>query len=296
MPEARVLLPCLNSGAKKFEVCIFLAALEPFWESESHVVLDFTNCSFLSAEGAAIVSIFKLSRNSARRTTAVDWGTVYPSVAKQLGRWKLASLFGKDDHPWTDNAIPLFHQPCLDSKALLGYICSHITPSTKMPAMTPNLLKEVQKSLCELFQNVFAHSCSSCGGIAIGQFYPRLKQVQICISDGGLGIARKVLDAGVALPSAGHALSWALEEGNTTRKKVLRPGGPHVPGGLGLFFLRKFVKTNQGNLRVVANKGFLFQAAEKFSIADMPVEFPGTLVQLNFNVRSDVTYKLVSDQ
>jgi len=38
-----------------------------------------------------------------------------------------------------------------------------------MPAMTPDLQREINKALCELLVNILEHASSSCGGLAIGQ-------------------------------------------------------------------------------------------------------------------------------
>ena len=52
-----------------------------------------------------------------------------------------------------------------------------------MPTMTPELVKKTNTSLCELFTNIFEHAESPCGGLAIGQYYPNVKQVQFCVCD-----------------------------------------------------------------------------------------------------------------
>jgi anti-sigma regulatory factor (Ser/Thr protein kinase) len=156
-----------------------------------------------------------------------------------------------------------------------------------MPAMTPQLAKEVQRSLCELFANIFVHANSPCGGLAIGQFYPKKRQIQICVCDGGIGIVRRVQDAGYGMSSPGEALAWALEEGTTTRSDASGP-----PGGLGLFLLREFVKLNGGALRVVANNGYLCLEAGRPNPQSLPVEFPGTLFQVKLNIRDDVVYTI----
>ena len=37
-----------------------------------------------------------------------------------------------------------------------------------MPAMTPQLVRKTNSSLCELFVNIFEHAHSPCGGLAVG--------------------------------------------------------------------------------------------------------------------------------
>ena len=156
-----------------------------------------------------------------------------------------------------------------------------------MPEMMPSLTKEVQRSLCELFANVFHHADSPCGGVAIGQLYPNAKKVQICVCDAGIGIVRRVEGAGYTFPKSADALAWSLEEGTTTRTA---PTGP--PGGLGLFLLREFVKLNGGSLRIIANDGYLCQESGILRLETLSEELPGTLFQFSFLIRDDVVYTL----
>ena len=59
------------------------------------ITLDFSGCTFLSDSGAAVLASFKIRRDRRSLRTAIDWSTVPPAVARQLRRWKLASLFDR---------------------------------------------------------------------------------------------------------------------------------------------------------------------------------------------------------
>jgi hypothetical protein len=287
MASPRIVLPCVNTWSGLGEISRFLAALGPHWHATPEVVLDFSACGFLSAEGAVLLATFKLRRRSDGRKTEIDWATVPSDVYKQLGRWKLTELFERECYPWTDNAIPLFHQAKLDPRQLVEYTCTWVQPGRNMPVMTGPLTKQVQKSFCELFLNVFHHAASPCGGVAIGQLYPNVKQVQICVCDAGSGMVQKIRRAGLTFPKPANALAWSLAEGTTTRND---PSGP--PGGLGLFLLREFVKLNGGSLRIIANRGYLCQEAGNLTLETLSEEMPGTLFQFKFLIRDDVVYTL----
>lgn len=289
MPSPRIALPCVNTWCGPWEIGRFLTALEPYWDHARNVVLDLSTCQFLSAEGAAMLAAFKLRREAQGRQTELDWDTVNGGVATQLGRWQLNEHFGRHPFPWRGNAVPIFHQTRLEPRALVEYVVRFVQSGQHMPAMTAPLVKEVQRSFCELFQNVFAHSESPFGGLAIGQLYPNVKYVQICVCDGGVGIVHRVHGAGHATQSPGHALAWALQEGTTTRSN---PKGP--PGGIGLFLLREFAKVNGGSLRVIANDGYLCQEPNGETRECLSADFFGTLIQLKFMIRDDVIYTLSS--
>jgi hypothetical protein len=149
--------------------------------------------------------------------------------------------------------------------------------------MTPELIKRTNNSLCELFTNVFEHAMSRSGGLALGQYYPNKKQVQFCVCDTGIGLARKVQSAGYCMYCCGAAIEWALQEGHTTRLG---------PGGLGLYVLREFVKANGGTLRILAYTGHFHQKGAHNMAESLDVSFPGTFVQLGLLIRPREVYTI----
>jgi hypothetical protein len=106
----RVYLKSVHLGDNLRDVTVLLSTLGPLWNDVTHVVLDLKSCSFLNAEGAAILSAFVVHRRVWGGCTQIDWETVRDEVKRQLGRWRVTELFGRDNFPWTDNAIPLLHQ------------------------------------------------------------------------------------------------------------------------------------------------------------------------------------------
>jgi hypothetical protein len=271
-----------NQGLQRF-----LGRLSPFWAGCPGAVLDFTECNFLSAVGAAILAAFALKRESEGGYTLVDWSTVDGKLLKQLGRWNLNELFGRENLPWTDNAIPLLHQHKLDGANVIGYISTVLRSGHNMPSMTDDLVKRTNGSLCELFLNVFQHSESACGGIAIGQFYPIKKQVQFCVCDGGVGLVKKVHKAGFVQQSGWAAIRWALNEGTSTKSAT---DGP--PGGLGLYILEEFVKKNGGSLRIIANDAYYDRRGLADAAGALDAPYPGTLVQVSLLIRENEVYTI----
>ncbi|MGA7497366.1 MAG: hypothetical protein WBX00_11615 [Isosphaeraceae bacterium] len=197
----------------------------------------------------------------------------------------MTELFGRENFPWTDNAIPLLHQEWLDGPSVIEYIGTVIRAGENMPAMTPYLQMEINKALCELFVNIFEHASSPCGGLAIGQYYPIKKQVQFCVCDVGVGLVRKVQSAGFGLNCCGDAIRWALQEGNSTKQG---------PNGLGLYLLQDFVRVNGGCLRILANTGHYHQKEAHTIAESLGVSFPGTLIQLGLLIRSGEVYTIRS--
>jgi hypothetical protein len=114
--SVRIMLPLLDLRSETWGWTSFLIAPSPHWTANQDVILDLGKCGFLSADGSAVLTAFALKRRNWGATTRLDHPTVPPDLRKQLGRWRLAELFRLDNPPWTDNAIPLFHQTRLDSK------------------------------------------------------------------------------------------------------------------------------------------------------------------------------------
>lgn len=287
MSDVKICLPSLGLYPKAEDWVRFLSPLETHWLSEQIVRIDFSACGFLSAEGAAILAAFVLHRRLVGGETHVESGTGSYDLHRQLGRWQLSELFGQPRFPWTDNAIPLLHQERLDGLAVEGYISTAIRAGDNMPAMTPELVRETNRSLCELFANVFEHSYSQIGGLAIGQYYPVKKQIQFCVCDAGMGLVAKVQEAGYARYSSGAAIRWALAEGHSTKSG---------PGGLGLFMLQEFVKANGGYLRILANDGYYEQRGSADRAYSLQKSFPGTLIQIGLLIRPDEVYTISDEE
>jgi phage terminase large subunit-like protein len=56
-------LPRLDKWADHDQIAAFIAAVNPHWHADEDVTLEFSRCSFLSAEGAALLAAFKLHRS-----------------------------------------------------------------------------------------------------------------------------------------------------------------------------------------------------------------------------------------
>jgi hypothetical protein len=71
-------------------------------------------------------------------------------------------------------------------------------------------------------------------------------------------------------------IEWSLQKGNSTLNK------PN--SGLGLFFLREFIKINRGNFQIISNKGFFGHinspTEEKVTLNNF---IEGTLINIRIN-------------
>lgn len=248
------------------------------------VTLEFSHCTFLSDAGAAVLASFKLRRDRHALRTAIDWTTVPSDVARQLQRWRVASLFGERDG-WSENSVPLFHQTELDLKALVRHVDSEIM--ARMPEMTAELAKRTRYAVCEVFTNIFSHSHSNPGGLLIGQVYPNDHQFELCVCDVGVGLVRRVQRFGHGLGSPIDAIRWALERGTSTLSTQRRPSG------LGLFVLRRFVQTANGRFELYANNGCFTEIHGREGGRTTDAPFRGTLLRMRLQSTPGVVYDLL---
>jgi len=280
-----VYIPAFHKNASAHDISWFLGQIAPCWKLKGRVILDFSRCVFLSAEGAALIASAILRRAEDGARTDVDRSTIGPKILRQLRRWGMSRSLGIGDSCAPDTAIPMLHQREKMPVELVQYVERNVQVGQRMPQMSPPLAKEVRKAFCELFLNVFEHADSPIGGLTLGQYYPTVNEVQVCICDAGLRLATQVLQSKAGPKVASDAVTWALRRGTTTRAGR--------PGGLGLYLLTELVKINGGTMRIIANGSFLSQSGAGTAVETLSNEFPGTCFQVKFLLRDDVVYHLV---
>jgi hypothetical protein len=147
-----------------------------------------------------------------------------------------------------------------------------------IPSLSSDLNKKIVKNIWEIIQNALIHSENKCGISVCGQFYPKRNYFEVAFSDFGIGIPNKV-SSFMKLKKLNNDcdyIEWALHRGNSTL------GKPN--SGLGLYFLREFIKINQGNFQIISGNGFFGHinapTEEKISLAD---RIDGTLVNMRIN-------------
>ena len=124
----------------------------------------------------------------------------------------------------------------------------------------------------------------SCGEFIAGDSYPTL---DMTIVNCGTTIHERVRTylrvKGIEQVNSCESLLWAIEEGNTTKD---------VPGGLGLYMIKDFIRRNGGGLQIIsADAMFEYRDGEAFTTI-LDNYFPGTIVNMKFNVNDKKIYYL----
>lgn len=147
-----------------------------------------------------------------------------------------------------------------------------------MDNINTGLKDKIQESIIELYMNIIQHAdtefVSTCG-----QFFPRSKKLIFSIGNLGNTFFDKI-STKIGISESCDCIEWALEKSNSTKD---------VPGGIGLYTFREFVRANRGQIQIVSDRGFYeeFYHKEKGIVIKKRLlehKFPGTIVTLMINL------------
>jgi anti-sigma regulatory factor (Ser/Thr protein kinase) len=165
----------------------------------------------------------------------------------------------------------------------IGYLYQTMVPWIAQRLKTTAIaLATVRVCLEEIFHNISDHS-----GVDVGcvhaQHFPKLKQIEIAISDFGLGIPNNVWKVRPGISSS-DALALAIQEGFTTKSNVRNRGA-------GLAVLMKYVTLrNKGVVLITSGKGNVSAVERggqlKITARERPSLYPGTLIRVILNTDS----------
>lgn len=142
-----------------------------------------------------------------------------------------------------------------------------------MPEMKTTLLEH----FLEIFANIQTHANTEGPVFACGQFYPKTNRLKFTLVDIGVGFLDPIMKfTNSQVSSASDAITWALQEKNTTKADA--------PGGMGLSYLNSFCCENNHGFQIVTS-GTCW-TNEKTLVNFWPVSnFPGTAISLDFLCR-----------
>jgi hypothetical protein len=152
--------------------------------------------------------------------------------------------------------------------------------------------KEIIRSIFEIYSNAIIHG--DCEDVfSCGQFYPTKTppRIDFTIVDVGKTIKKNVVDFIGKSISGIEAIQWALEDFNTTKPKE-----KNIPGGLGLKLICDFARLNKGKIHIVSAEGCWQFNRGKEENFTMKHPFPGTLVNLEFNLDDKSFYFLKKEE
>lgn len=252
----------------------------------SRLELDFSQVGFFDANMAAPLGA--MLAQVADRFNAIEVVNVPEMVERILRKNGFLTHYR---YPALDDSnrttIPFRRLQRSDEGLFSDYVQRHLR-GKGIPQMSNGLGKLFKKKIFEVFQNAVIHSESELGIFVCGQFFPQKQRLDLTIVDAGIGIRENVRRFLGTKISSVAAISWALQEGHSTKI------GPQ-PGGLGLKFLQDFVRLNKGRIQIASRFGFYEFDNGRESFAKMAADFPGTAVTIEINTADTTSYVLASE-
>ena len=186
---------CVNSADTSLESSPILALcsrpnLDVLSDARS-VILDLSECSFITAsQMVALAIIGKHFRKIGGRTQITNPPS---SVERYISRMNLYRHLGQSHpenfarHNSAGKFVPLMTVDNQDSanaatSSFVDVIASQLNLDRSVPDM-------MNYSLGEVLDNILQHSLSAFGGVVSAQYFPKLGYVEMCVADGGRGIA-----------------------------------------------------------------------------------------------------------
>jgi hypothetical protein len=256
--------------------------------TDNHLELDFQDCNFLSHVGVAFLGglVYHTEKQGGKLT--FKWDTLTDKIRTNLDQNGFLSSFGEGSQPWHGNSVPYRKDDKQDEGVIMDYLLNRWLGKGWVN-ISPSLRNLIAGKVWEIYANAFEHSQSSIGVFSCGQHYPNKKELHLTIVDFGQGIPYNVQSmAENSLLDPAQSIEWALKPGNTTARST-------IGRGMGLDFLQNFISSNQGNLKIFSNKGYVNIKDNEVISEIRSVNFKGTLI--NIALKCDESYyRLASEE
>ena len=199
----------------------------------------------------------------------------------------VSTLFQKTDEKidLENDVIPYFEIEKSDynvqNKNVLSYIQHYILLATHVPSISEQVKNLLQDAILEFFDNAFIHT--DCERVfACGKWNRSEKAFYLTIVNLGKTFQENVTEFLHKDVSPENAIKWAMVRGNTTKVGDT--------GGLGLSVITEFVEKNEGEFLLISGNGALCMHGKKPSYERTLGFFPGTFVNLVFNLSDPKRY------
>jgi hypothetical protein len=272
-------VPTINDEPKDFD-CLF-QLWQQVQDDANEIIFDFSKCYFLRQNAVAFLGGLARLIESRGGKVIFDWDTVKRHVCMNLKQNGFLYAFNGAEEPWQGNSIPYREDLSQDRDGLIHYLAEQWL-GRDWVHISDYLRALIVGITWEIYANAFEHGQTDIGVFSCGQYYPKLRELNLTVVDFGVGIPHNVRDFRKIhnLP-AEQALQWAFQEGTTTRTG-------NVTGGIGLDYLKKFVHINKGKLQILSHDGCATIDEKQEVYENKQTFFGGTLV--NITLLCDESY------
>jgi hypothetical protein len=275
----------IESNHKGYEFFIdFYQKIESLLLKE--IALDFNNTGWFEANLLAILgALLNRTENELNTVKILNLNSTLESLFQ---RNQFLSHFGGFNlQDFYQTTVKYTKFKAIDEKLFKYYLDTELLSQKALPKMSERLRKKINESIFEIFNNAVIHG--QCQHIfCCGQYYPKKLKLDFTVVDLGVTIKDNVVNFLKEDQSGEQAIMWAVAENNTTRTGS-------IPGGLGLKLIKEFISLNNGKIQIVSADGYWEQKEDKIITQSFDNEFPGTIVNLEFNIDDKSSYRLVTE-
>jgi signal transduction histidine kinase len=251
------------------------------------VVFDLSRCGFLRQNAVAFLGGLQRLIESRGLQAQVNRDTIPADVARNLEKNGFMFNLGGVGLSGTGNTIPYREDIAPNKDALVNYLKMDWLGRGWLQ-LSDQLRDVIVGRVWEIYENAFEHSESQVGVFSCGQYYPQMRQLKLTAVDFGVGIPTKVRAfLKNATMRAEDTMRWAFQPGTTTTS------GTFVRG-MGLDFLKQFVRLNRGQLEVFSTDGYAVIGSTHESYITRRSSFAGTLV--NISLVCDASYYCLTEE
>jgi hypothetical protein len=251
------------------------------------IQLDFSNTTWFEANlCAALGALINSAENNLNQFVITGLNNAQEDIFSR--NHFLASFGGLQIADINETTIKYRRNKLEEDKLIKEFLDRELINKPDFPKLSKAAKGEIIRSIFEIYSNAVIHG--DCENVySCGQFYPnkRPPRIDFTIVDVGKTIKKNVNDFLFDNLSGIEAIQWALQESNTTKPKV-----KNIPGGLGLKIICEFAKLNNGKVHIISSDGFWEFNRGVARSYTLDYLFPGTLVNLEFNLDDSSFYYL----
>lgn len=253
------------------------------------VVIDFSETVWFEANLCAVLAACINTVEDSLNNVSID--NLPQSIHTIFSKNHFLSYYGGqmviDFH---ETAIKFKKYKVSEEKRIKEQLDKELLEKGDFPKLSSLLKKKIGESIFEIFINASMHGGAS-HVYSCGQYYPNKnpKRIDFTIVDLGRTIKANVASFLNKNVNGQEAIEWAVQKGNTTKTGT-------IPGGLGLKLIQDFMELNKGKIQIVSADGFWEFSNQEVRARSFGHEFPGTIVNLEFNLDDNSYYQLKSEQ
>lgn len=243
---------------------------------EEHIYFDFSDTQHFEINLCAIFgAVFHMDNN-------IDRKFFFRGVDKTLKRFLQKINFLVPD-PSTDsteeaNMVNFARFRIEDEGSIRDYISQKLLKVPGLPVIHPQLEIEIVRQILEMYENATTHG--GCEYVySCGITDSRRKELHFTLTDIGRTIKLNVNDFLNQMWSGKQTIDWSTKDDHSTKK--------NQSGGFGLKLIQRFIRNNGGRLQIISAEGLWEYNGGNARSENMKIQFPGTIVNIIFNLKDD---------